>query len=336
MDNSITLPANQHTKDLTRLLLIHFAHTLAGTNGQPLRPGAITWLGRIARELPFELLYYGRGATSHEVPFHALVALMEGEGIRFTEVINDDSDHLTKMLARYSKQGFDLAASYVVGNGTTPLAWAHEAGCRTIRFSDKTDRFSSLTAPGWEEVYRFLKGRPRYVALNRSSAHADVRITLDLDGQGKCFIDTGLAWADKHLALLAEEAAFDLDLRMKPEETATPDDLADDLALAFGMAFSRASRMSTSLESYGYTVPFAGALAQLAVSLKGEPQLHWKGTPNGEEAKMCHSFLSGICKYAPCTLHITSQGQAKDQLEATFRALGSALAMAVKPKGTTT
>lgn len=316
---------------MTRLLLIHFDHALMNTDGRPLRPGAITWLGRIARELLFELLCYGRGDTSTNVPFHALVALMEGEGIRFAEALDDDTENLTAMLTRYHDQGFDLAASYVVGDGSTPLDWAREAGCRTIRLAEETDRFSSLTAPGWEEVYHFLKGRPRYVALNRSSDFSDVRITLNLDGRGETFTATGMDWCDKLLPMLASEARFDLDLRMKQEPSAKPAELADDVALAFGMAFSRGSRMSKGVGVYGFTVPYAGSLAQVAVSLQGEAHFEWKGKPEGSVSNLCATFLAGFCKHAPCTMHITTEGKEESEvLEALFKAIGRALSMAVR------
>ena len=316
---------------MTRLLLIHFDHALTSTDGRPLRSGAITWLGRIARELPFELLCYGRGDTPPAVPFHTLMALMEGEGIRFIETFDENTDNLTATLTRYHEQGFDLAASYVVGDGSTPLDWAREAGCRTIRLADEIDRYSSLTAQGWEEVYLFLKGRPRYVALNRSSDFSDVRITLNLDGRGKSFTDTGMEWCDKHLPMLADEAGFDLDLRMKQELSAKPADLADDVALAFGMAFSRGSRMITGIGVYGFTVPYAGSLAQVAVSLQGEVHFEWKGKPEGSDSTLCATFLAGFCKHAMCTMHITTKGKEEPEvLEALFRALGRALSMAVR------
>src|SRR5688572_26874556 len=85
-------------------------------------PGIFTWLGKIARETDFELVMVtnqdGLGTTKFPEntfwPAHnKLMALLENEGIRFTEVLIDRSFEHEKKTTR--KPGTGMLTKYLSG-----------------------------------------------------------------------------------------------------------------------------------------------------------------------------------------------------------------------------
>ena len=55
----------------------------------------------------------------------------------------------------------------------------------------------------------------RQAEIERKTAETDIRIRLDLDGTGKCEIDTGVGFLDHMLELFARHGMFDLMIRCK-------------------------------------------------------------------------------------------------------------------------
>src|ERR1051326_3328313 len=113
-------------------------------------PGVFTWLGRIARELDYELVMVTNqdGLGSEKYPESAfqliqevMMKALEGEGIIFKDVFVDRSlEHENKptrkpgtaMLTKYLSGEYDLANSYVIGDRITDVKLAQNMGAKAI------------------------------------------------------------------------------------------------------------------------------------------------------------------------------------------------------------
>ncbi len=113
-------------------------------------PGAITFLGRIARETDFEFVMVsnqdGLGTDSLPeadfYPVHNLMLeILAGEGITFGEICIDRSlprenkptrKPGTAMLTKYLSGEYDLANSFVIGDRLTDVQLAKNLGAKAI------------------------------------------------------------------------------------------------------------------------------------------------------------------------------------------------------------
>ncbi|HZH35154.1 MAG TPA: histidinol-phosphatase, partial [Pyrinomonadaceae bacterium] len=168
-------------------------------------PGVITFLGKIARELDFELVMVsnqdGLGTESlpeeNFYPVHNfMLEMLAGEGINFSDVLIDRSfehENLptrkpgTALLEKYFSGEYDLANSYVIGDRLTDVKLAKNLGAQAVFLKnyDSPDEMTeaiALVADDWEQIYNFLKMPARVVKKHRKTNETDVLVELNLDG----------------------------------------------------------------------------------------------------------------------------------------------------------
>ena len=108
---------------------------------------------------------------------------------------------------------------------------------------------------------------PRKAAVRRHTAETTISVELDLDGQGRWQIETGVTLFDHFLAQLARHGLFDLNI------SATGDDqhhLVEDVGLCLGRAFDQALGERRGIVRMGHAiVPMDESLALVAVDTDG-------------------------------------------------------------------
>ena len=210
-------------------------------------PGVFQHLSRIVRELDYELLMItnqdGLGTASFPEatfwPAHKkMMEALEGEGIRFADVLIDRSfpeDNAptrkprTGLLEPYLQGGYDLENSIVIGDRLTDMELAKNLGGKGILLSshpdlgaeeveadgDEVQQVIALKTEDWGEIYRYLRLRERTAEVQRTTKETDIYIHLDLDGSGKSELDTGLGFFDHMLDQLARHGGLDLTVKVK-------------------------------------------------------------------------------------------------------------------------
>ncbi|HEV8157889.1 MAG TPA: histidinol-phosphatase, partial [Pyrinomonadaceae bacterium] len=187
-------------------------------------PNVITYLGKIACEHDYELVMItnqdGLGTESFpEETFHPvhnfMLETLANEGINFAEIFIDRSfaheNKLTRkpntqLLGKYLAGDYDLANSFVIGDRETDVRLAENLGAKAIFI--KNSNFDLLNgdnvfvASGWREIYEFLK-LPRKVSHDRRTNETAVSVELNLDGDGKSEISTGIDFFDHMLEQIA-------------------------------------------------------------------------------------------------------------------------------------
>lgn len=322
-------------------------------------PGVITWLGKIARELDYELVLVtnqdglGTEAFPEESfwPVHRLMTdLLAGEGIVFSKQCIDRSFEKdnspnrkpnTGMLTSYLQGAYDLANSFVIGDRITDVKLAKNLGCRSIFISnyDAAAGFESdiaLQASNWEEIYHFLKVPPRLVAHNRQTKETAIRIQLNLDGKGEASISTGLAFFDHMLEQIARHGNIDLEILAKGDLHIDEHHTVEDVGIALGEAFLKALGDKRGIERYGFCLPMDDCLAQVALDFGGRSWIVWEAEFKREKTgdmptEMFFHFFKSFSDAAKCNLNIKAEGQNEHhKIEAIFKALAKCLKMALK------
>lgn len=318
-------------------------------------PGVFQALSRIARELEFELVMVtnqdGLGSDSfpeeHFWPTQEkIIKAFENEGIFFSEVLIDRSfpaDNLPTrkpgigMLTHYLKGGYDLAASFVIGDRITDLQLAENLHCQSIFLGNATDGCTAtLCTTDWNEIYRFLKATPRRAKVCRRTSETDIELTVNLDGIGKSDIHTGLGFFDHMLEQIARHAEIDLSIRAEGDLHIDEHHTIEDVGIALGNAFCDALGSKKGIGRYGFILPMDDSLAQAAIDFGGRPWLVWDLLFRREyvgdvPTEMFFHFFKSFSDHARCNLHLKAEGDNEHhKIEALFKAFAKAVKMAVK------
>jgi imidazoleglycerol-phosphate dehydratase len=176
----------------------------------------------------------------------------------------------------------------------------------------------------------------RTVTPADSAQDARTQVRVNVDGRGDANVASGVPVLDHLLVLLAAYAAFDLALEVAPGN-------AEEEVRAAGRALGAA--LSAPLREDGVrghgsaVVPSAEALAHVTLEASDEPLLvsHVdlsEARLGGVSTDIVAAFLRELSNGASLTLHVRllDGSDAHHVLEAIFKALGTALAQACRPR----
>ena len=327
-------------------------------------PGVFTWLGRIARELDFELVMVtnqdGLGTSNFPEdtfwPVQNLVMkTLQGEGIEFQSVHIDRSMPAenkptrkpgTAMLTDFFDQTqYDLSRSFVIGDRLTDIELAHNLGAQGILLNDGSLKaklqnqpyaFSCIgTVNSWREIFELVKPK-RAAFVQRKTNETNIQVEINLDGTGSSKIHTGLGFFDHMLEQLSRHGLIDLDIYVKGDLQIDEHHTIEDTALALGEAVFQALGNKRGIERYGFTLPMDDCLAQVAIDFGGRPWLVWDAEFKREKigempTEMFLHFFKSFSDAANCNLNVKAEGANEHhKIEAIFKAFAKAIKMAIR------
>ena len=118
----------------------------------------------------------------------------------------------------------------------------------------------------------------RTATLHRHTNETDIRLKLNLDGQGKSRIATGIRFFDHMLDLVARHGAFDLEIAAKGDLDVDQHHTVEDAGIALGEAVLKALGSKRGILRAGYfLMPMDETLAAASVDLGGRPYCVVKG-----------------------------------------------------------
>lgn len=331
-------------------------------------PGVFTYLGKIARELDFELVMVtnqdglGTPAFPEDTfwPVHQFILKsFEQEAIHFSEVLIDRTfPHEnaptrkpgTGMLTQYFSPEYDLKNSYVIGDRLTDMELAKNLGCSGIFINDNThlgvseitvkkdelNAHIALEIHEWEKIYTFLKLDSRTAEIIRKTNETDIRIRVNLDGSGKSNIHTGLAFFDHMLDQLSRHGQMDLEIEVAGDLEVDEHHTIEDTAIALGEVFHKALGTKLGIERYGFCLPMDDCLARVAIDFGGRNWLVWEADFKREKVgdmptEMFLHFFKSFADGAKANVNIKAEGSNEHhKIEAIFKAFAKAIKMAVK------
>lgn len=173
----------------------------------------------------------------------------------------------------------------------------------------------------------------RSAKVERKTKETDIRITLNLDGQGSAKISSGIPFFDHMLTLLAGHGFFDLTVVAEGDLDVDFHHTVEDVGLVLGDAFSDALSDRKGIKRYGFAVtPMDDALTAVTVDLSNRAFLVYNipslGTSvNRFDHVLAKEFFRAFASRCGMNLHINvSYGENEHHvLESIFKALGRAL-----------
>ena len=167
----------------------------------------------------------------------------------------------------------------------------------------------------------------------RKTKETDIAITINLDGQGKNQIDTGIPFFDHMLNGFARHGLFDLDVKVVGDLEVDCHHTVEDTGIVLGQAIAEALGDKAGIKRYGsFLLPMDETLALCAIDLSGRPYLNFQAEfptehIGGLDTEMIKEFFYAVSYSAAMNLHlkIIDGGNSHHMAEALFKAFGKAL-----------
>jgi imidazoleglycerol-phosphate dehydratase/histidinol-phosphatase len=332
-------------------------------------PGVFEFMGRIAREMQYELVMVtnqdGLGKPGfpenkfwpvQDFVMHCLA----NEGIHFSAVHIDKTfpaDHSptrkpgTGMLTDYlNNDEYDISGSFVIGDRITDVQLAKNLGCKAIWLKQdaqlggkeikdsvgELEKVVALESAHWRDIYSFLKSGLRQVVHERNTKETKIHIELNADGSGRADIRTGLSFFDHMLDQIAKHGNLDLRIRVQGDLQIDEHHTIEDTGIALGEAIAISLADKRGMERYGFVLPMDDSDAQVLLDFGGRNWIVWNAHFQREKVgdmptEMFFHFFKSFSDAARCNLNITCHGENEHhKIEAIFKAFAKAIRMAVK------
>jgi Imidazoleglycerol-phosphate dehydratase len=178
-------------------------------------------------------------------------------------------------------------------------------------------------------------------SVKRATKETNIELTLNLDGQGKNQIDTGVGFFDHMLTAFAVHSGFDLTVSCKGDLKVDCHHTIEDIGISLGKAFADAAADKKGIARYGnFTIPMDEALAACCVDVSGRPYLVFNAEfgdyrLGDMDSAMVEEFFRAFAMNALVTLHINLFYGKNDhhKAEAVFKAFAHAMKAAVRIEG---
>lgn len=272
-------------------------------------------------------------------PVHNFILqTLKDEGIEFDDIKIDrhfpEDNHPcrkpgTGMLTEYiGNEAYDMAGSYVIGDRDTDRQLADNLGCKALILGK-----DGLT---WDKIAETLFAGERIAEVRRTTKETDIHIKVNLDGTGKCDINTGLGFFDHMLEQIGKHGMMDLYIHTAGDLNVDEHHTIEDTAIALGECLLNALGDKRGIERYGYCLPMDDCLCQVALDFGGRPWLVWDADFKREKVgdmptEMFLHFFKSLSDSARMNLNIKAEGTNEHhKIEGIFKALARSLKMAVK------
>ena len=181
----------------------------------------------------------------------------------------------------------------------------------------------------------------RAVKLERETKETRVECELNLDGEGKSAVDTGIGFFNHMLELLAFHSGMNLYIDANGDLDVDDHHTIEDCGILIGQALRKALGNRAGIARYGsFTLPMDEVLASVNLDISGRPYLVFNCEFQRDQigmmaTEMIEEFMRTFAVNAGITLHINVHYGKNDhhKAEAIFKALGRALKEAVRVSG---
>lgn len=182
----------------------------------------------------------------------------------------------------------------------------------------------------------------RQAVIKRNTLETQIEIELNIDGEGKTEIDTGVGFFDHMLTHIGKHSLSDLKVKAKGDIHIDCHHTVEDVGIALGQALKEALGTKEGINRYGDAiVPMEEALVLCAVDLSGRP-FTVVDTPftmpslGHFDTEMVEEFFRALCIHGGINLHIqVLRGKNNHHIiEGMCKAFAKALmeAMMINPK----
>jgi len=169
--------------------------------------------------------------------------------------------------------------------------------------------------------------------IKRKTNETDISVTVNIDGSGKSYIQTGIGFFDHMLCLFAKHSLMDIDITCNGDTFIDCHHTVEDVGITLGQALKDALGEKKSIARYGTCfLPMDEALAMVSLDISGRSYLVFDAefnTPKlGDfDTEMVEDFFQAFSSACGITLHVkVKYGRNTHHIiEAIFKAFAKAM-----------
>jgi len=178
----------------------------------------------------------------------------------------------------------------------------------------------------------------RRAQVHRKTKETEIRVSLDLDGQGSYRVSTGIPFFDHMLESFARHGLFDLELEAQGDLSVDLHHTIEDVGITLGQAVREALGDASGICRYGsQLLPMAEAKVEVAVDVSNRPYLVYQvplDSPRiGDfDGNLAEDFFYAFAHNAGLDLHVELRyGKSPHHVvEAVFKGAARALRVALE------
>ncbi len=176
----------------------------------------------------------------------------------------------------------------------------------------------------------------RKASVHRTTRETDVKVSLNLDGIGKCHAATGIPFLDHMLQQISSHGLIDLEVQAQGDIEIDDHHTNEDVGITLGQALAKALGDRKGIYRFGhFLAPLDEALVQVTLDFSGRPHLSYGlSIPTQRvgtyDTQLVREFFVAIVNHSQMTLHIRQLDGINSHhiIEATFKAFARATRMA--------
>ena len=179
--------------------------------------------------------------------------------------------------------------------------------------------------------------KDRVAVERRKTAETEIVVSVNLDGEGKGNIKTGIGFFNHMLNQISRHGNFDLEVSVQGDLEIDEHHTIEDTGIALGKAFAQALGDKKGIRRFSSVlVPLDESLVRTVIDISGRPFIY-HDLPFSRElvgdfpAEMVVEFLRAFAFNMGITLHVELMHgtNCHHQIEAVFKSMGRALKTAV-------
>lgn len=178
----------------------------------------------------------------------------------------------------------------------------------------------------------------RKALIERKTAETNIKLSINIDGNGTNSISTGCGFMDHMLVLFSHHAGFDLDINCKGDTYVDYHHTVEDIGICLGEAFSNALGDKKGINRYGDIIlPMDEALVLSSADISGRSFLRYNVEIPTEkigdfDSELIKEFWLAFVRASGITLHIKElDGENSHHIaECVFKSAAHALSKAVE------
>ncbi len=180
--------------------------------------------------------------------------------------------------------------------------------------------------------------RKRTGEISRVTKETDVFVQIDLDGSGKCEVNTGIGFLDHMIQQLSSHGLFDIKVKANGDTHIDDHHTNEDIGIALGQALSKALGDRNGIKRFGhFLAPLDEALIQAVVDCSGRPHLSFglempSQKVGSYDTELVKEFFAAVSTNSGLTLHLRQLDGTNTHhiIEACFKSFARALRMATE------
>ena len=178
----------------------------------------------------------------------------------------------------------------------------------------------------------------RTASVSRTTKETDISVTVNLDGKGRCNVNTGIPFLDHMLHQLCSHGLLDLDIQANGDIEIDDHHTNEDVGITLGQAIAQAVGDRKGIHRFGHFVaPLDESLIQVALDFSGRPHLTYgldipTQRVGNYDTQLVREFFAALVNHTQITLHIRQLDGINSHhiIEATFKAFARAMRMALE------